>query len=47
VDVGGLLNITRNKVSGLQIGHNVKDAICGLNIRIIDALIHIEPESFA
>ena len=32
---------------GHLIGHNVKDAICGMNIRIIDALIHIEPESFA
>ena len=31
---------------GHLIGHNVKDAICRTNSRIIDALIHIEPESF-
>ena len=31
---------------GHLIGHNVKDAICNSNPRIIDVLIHIEPDSF-
>lgn len=31
---------------GHLIGHNVKDAICASNKRIMDVLIHIEPESF-
>lgn len=31
---------------GHLIGHNVKDAICSSNKRIIDVLIHIEPDTF-
>ena len=31
---------------GHLIGHNVKDAVCTTNPRIVDMMIHIEPESF-
>ncbi|MFA6455447.1 MAG: cation diffusion facilitator family transporter, partial [Bacteroidota bacterium] len=31
---------------GHLIGHNVKDALCAMNIRIVDVLIHIEPDTF-
>lgn len=31
---------------GHLIGHNVKDAICASHQRVVDVLIHIEPESF-
>ncbi len=32
---------------GHLIGHNVKDAICASPLRVVDVLVHIEPESFA
>jgi cation diffusion facilitator family transporter len=31
---------------GHFIGHNVKDAVCAMNARIMDVLIHIEPDTF-
>ena len=46
VDLHVVVNGNIKVKEGHLIGHNVKDAICGSNPRIIDVLVHIEPESF-
>lgn len=47
VDLHVVVNGDLTVREGHLIGHNVKDAICSSNPRIVDVLIHIEPESFA
>lgn len=46
VDLHVVVNGSLSVREGHLIGHNVKDAICSANPRIVDALIHVEPETF-
>jgi cation diffusion facilitator family transporter len=46
VDLHVVVNGNQTVRDGHLIGHNVKDAVCASNPRIVDVLIHIEPESF-
>jgi len=46
VDLHVVVNGSLTVREGHLIGHNVKDTVCASNPRIVDVLIHIEPESF-
>lgn len=46
VDLHVVVNGNLSVREGHRIGHEVKDAVCRAHPRIIDVLIHIEPESF-
>ena len=46
VDLHVVVNGNISVKEGHLIGHNVKDAICHSNNRIIDVLVHIEPDFF-
>jgi divalent metal cation (Fe/Co/Zn/Cd) transporter len=46
VDLHVVVNGGLTVREGHLIGHNVKDAVCASNPRIVDVLIHIEPDRF-
>ncbi|MFZ4621513.1 MAG: cation diffusion facilitator family transporter [Bacteroidota bacterium] len=46
VDLHVVVNGDLSVREGHLISHNVKDTVCASNPRIVDVLIHIEPESF-